>query len=210
MKNYYEILEVSQNASKEIIEKAYKVLAKKYHPDLNPDNKKEAEDKMKEVNEAYKVLIDDKKRENYDFILNKKQEIEQRKQSQSTTSSETVEKEPNNTISYTDDEDNFVINTNKMDKKTQKKIQRKLQERYLEAYDEYLRSHGYRLKYRWTFKRIMNVALIILVSIIVFAILYFIPPVNNLCHELYENNIGVKLIVDLIGSIIQAILSIFR
>ena len=57
MINYYEVLEVSENASKEVIEKAYKALAKKYHPDLNKDNPKEAESKMKQLNEAYEELI---------------------------------------------------------------------------------------------------------------------------------------------------------
>ena len=66
MANYYEILEVSEKASKEVIEKAYRVLAKKYHPDANPDNKAEAEAKFKEVNEAYEVLSDKDKRARYD------------------------------------------------------------------------------------------------------------------------------------------------
>ena len=65
MLNLYEILEVSEKASKEIIEKAYKVLAKKYHPDLQKDeNKKDAEIKMKQINEAYEVLSSDEKRNN--------------------------------------------------------------------------------------------------------------------------------------------------
>ena len=58
MINYYEVLEVSEKASKEVIEKAHKALAKKYHPDLNQDNLKEAEQKMKEINEAFEVLMD--------------------------------------------------------------------------------------------------------------------------------------------------------
>jgi len=63
MKTLYEILEVSENASDEIIEKAYKVLAKKYHPDLQADeNRKQAEGKMKEINEAYDVLSNKEKR----------------------------------------------------------------------------------------------------------------------------------------------------
>ena len=50
MKNYYEILEVDKNASEEVIEKAYKTLAKKYHPDLQ--NNSNCQDKMRQINEA--------------------------------------------------------------------------------------------------------------------------------------------------------------
>ncbi|EJP75733.1 MULTISPECIES: molecular chaperone DnaJ [Campylobacter] len=63
--DYYEILEISKNASGDEIKKAYRKLALKYHPDRNAGNK-EAEDKFKLVNEAYQVLSDDKKREIYD------------------------------------------------------------------------------------------------------------------------------------------------
>ena len=60
MKKYYEILEVNPNASIEIIEKAYKVLAKKYHPDLYVGNERTfAEKKMRDINEAYKILSDE-------------------------------------------------------------------------------------------------------------------------------------------------------
>ncbi len=63
--SYYEILEVSQSASGSEIKKAYRAMAKKYHPDKNPDDKS-AEEKFKYVNEAYQVLSDDKKRQIYD------------------------------------------------------------------------------------------------------------------------------------------------
>lgn len=67
MKNYYEILEVSENASSEVIERAYKVLAKKYHPDTWPRDKLYfAENKFKEITEAYEVLSDAELRKNYD------------------------------------------------------------------------------------------------------------------------------------------------
>ena len=70
MKNYYEILEVDKNASKEIIEKAYKVLAKKYHPDLQHQDKKgEYEKKLKLINEAYETLSDKNKKILYDKQL---------------------------------------------------------------------------------------------------------------------------------------------
>ena len=64
-KDYYKILGVSRDATKDEIKRAYRRLAKKYHPDLNPDNKKEAEKKFKEISEAYEVRIDDKKRDIY-------------------------------------------------------------------------------------------------------------------------------------------------
>lgn len=67
MKNYYEILEVDIHASKEVIDKAFKVLAKKYHPDTQEDeNKKEwAEEQFKLLNEAYEVLSNEAKRDEY-------------------------------------------------------------------------------------------------------------------------------------------------
>ncbi len=64
MEDYYEILGVSKDASKEEIKKAYKKLAKKYHPDINKS--KDAEEKFKKINEAASVLLDDNKRKNYD------------------------------------------------------------------------------------------------------------------------------------------------
>lgn len=67
MKNYYEILEVNPKASKEVIDKVYKILAKKYHPDTQPEDKKAwAEEKFKELNNAYEVISNEEKRKLYD------------------------------------------------------------------------------------------------------------------------------------------------
>jgi molecular chaperone DnaJ len=68
-KNYYDILGVDKSVSENDLKKAYRKLSKKYHPDLNPDNK-EAEDKFKDIAEAYDVLSNKEKRQNYDMFGN--------------------------------------------------------------------------------------------------------------------------------------------
>ncbi len=68
MKNYYEILEVSKNASQEEIKQKYRELAKKWHPDAN-GNSKESEEKFKAINEAYSHLSSPELRKEYDENL---------------------------------------------------------------------------------------------------------------------------------------------
>lgn len=65
-RDYYEVLGVNKNSTDDEIKKAYRNLARKYHPDLNRDDPKTAEAKMKEINEAYDVLKDKEKRAQYD------------------------------------------------------------------------------------------------------------------------------------------------
>lgn len=68
MTDYYEILGVPTNASKEDIKKAYRKLCRQYHPDLH-EGAKWAEDKLKQINEAHEVLVDTFKRQAYDFTF---------------------------------------------------------------------------------------------------------------------------------------------
>ncbi|HEU4391533.1 MAG TPA: DnaJ domain-containing protein, partial [Blastocatellia bacterium] len=66
-KDYYEVLGVKREAPPEQIKTAYRKLARKYHPDVNPKDKR-AEERFKEINEAYEVLSDPEKRKRYDEL----------------------------------------------------------------------------------------------------------------------------------------------
>jgi DnaJ-class molecular chaperone len=67
-KDYYSVLGVPKGAAEKDIKSAYRKLARKWHPDQNPDNAKEAEEKFKEISEAYEVLGDPEKRKKYDVL----------------------------------------------------------------------------------------------------------------------------------------------
>ena len=87
--NYYEILGVNRDATIQEIKKAYKKLAKKWHPDLNRDNIKVAEEKMKEINVAYTTLSDEVARIDY----NKKLDAEFKKSSSRTGTTSSAQSE---------------------------------------------------------------------------------------------------------------------
>jgi DnaJ-class molecular chaperone len=67
-KDYYAVLGVPKNAAEKDIKSAYRKLARKWHPDTNPENPKQAEEKFKEISEAYEVLSDPEKRKKYDVL----------------------------------------------------------------------------------------------------------------------------------------------
>ena len=78
---HYDVLEVSENASQEVIQMAYKALVKKYHPDVNKGFAEEAEQLLKLINEAYETLSDPEKRKEYDAFLyiSRHEEVRQEK-----------------------------------------------------------------------------------------------------------------------------------
>ncbi|CDO66096.1 DnaJ protein, putative [Plasmodium reichenowi] len=69
-KNFYDILNIKKDSNKNEIKQAYRKLALKYHPDRNPNNRKESEQKFREITEAYETLSDDNKKKIYDSQLN--------------------------------------------------------------------------------------------------------------------------------------------
>ena len=79
MKDFYQILGVQPNATEEEIKKAFRALAKKYHPDMHPDDAT-MEAKFKEINDAYAILSDSKKRKKYDLERNGQNQKKEEKQ----------------------------------------------------------------------------------------------------------------------------------
>lgn len=216
MKTWYEILEVSENASKEIIEKAYKVLAKKYHPDLQTEeNKQIAENKMKEINEAYSILSDEEKRKDYDNKLHAEREEANR-----------IKHEQNNSQAYynaqrqsemygqsqrpmTEEEYQELQKRRQEEIKRQQKMQKQMQaeyeQRYQDAYEGYLRSLGYKIKHGWTWKRVKELAIAILIIVAICLVLWFFPPTHKWIVDFYDSNFIVKGIVDVTVGIFKGI-----
>lgn len=222
MENLYDILEVSRKASKEVIDKAYKTLAKKYHPDLQaPENKQMAEEKMKKINEAYSVLSDDVQRARYDREL---EEEENNRQKSYTPQQNTYENNGYNddyynasNAYYNNAETNeWQQNFQQLSKKEQAKLRRKLEkdanQEYRRQYAEFFRNLGFRgrIKHRWTFKDFLTIFLVILVLVIIFLILWAIPYTHNWMISLYEENLFIRIIVNIFIGIFNGIVTFVK
>ena len=223
MKNLYDILQVSENASDEIIEKAYKTLVKKYHPDLQPKEKKQvAEAMMKSLNEAYEILSDPTKREKYDrerAEIRRQQEAEREAklqkeqvyhtQERSVPRQEEFRQEP---IRQTEEQQttkeetflgymgNLVTGVFSKRNRERRKVQNAYREGYQDAYASYWRAQGYQVKEPWNLKRIKELVKSIAIFAIVLLAIWFFPPTHNFLVETYESNEMLKGLVD---SIIQ-------
>ena len=172
--NYYDILEISKSASPEIIEKAYRTLTKKYHPDLCENNLKiKHEEKMKKINEAYEILSNLEKRKKYDLFL-KNNEI----------SIEDYNKLYNENINLKNEinylKNNYCIND------------------YKKNY-----SNKYKIKFTKIKKDLLALLITIIILIIIFFILWNIPFTRNYLIDLYNNNSILKIFVDLILDIFK-------
>ena len=222
-KTLYEILQVSENASPEIIEKAYKTLAKKYHPDLQEEaNKSRAEAMMKKINEAYDVLGNEEKRKTYNAELEAKREQEEFER-QSTQGFQgyngnmqyqngNYANYSNNNVNNQNANYNYEKDRLKYEKKLQaeelkqrQKMQDNLNKEYQNAYENYLRSLGYKIKHKWTKENTRDLLITIGILIVVFAILWFIPQTHDWLVNFYESNVILKTIVDIVVAIVTGI-----
>lgn len=217
MKNYYEILEVDKHASIEIIDKAYKVLAKKYHPDINSEDKKAwAEEQFKKISQAYEILSDESKRNAYDQELEastvdyskkyeelcKQQEI-LKKELQSlrnryhSTYNQTVHNQPTQQPEYDHSKDvNAAKNIYyKKNINSQPDIDEIRKEEFYRAYRNILHSLGFSIRQKKTFKDFLALIFTILFIAFVFYLLWNIPFTKDYLLSFYESNDILKGIV---------------
>lgn len=207
MKNYYEILEVDRNASQEVIEKAYKVLAKKYHPDLQQGvDKQQCAEKMKMINDAYGVLSDILKREEYNQKLKDEElqnenillEEQERIMQENYVLKQQLNKMGNLKTNKNADEpkdEGSIIN---MTRVLNEQINVARKQAYKDAYIEDLKRRGYKIKYKHNFKYYLKMIGVLAIIIFVCFLIYQIPIVKQYFQSLYNENIIFHSIVDVL------------
>lgn len=221
-KNYYEILEVNKNASPEIIEKAYKTLVKKYHPDLQDNNlKAEYEEKIKLINEAFEVLSNSEKRKNYDLNLKQtefsvedynnlinenlklkneinylKNNLINYKNNINNNINNNFNNKINENLNYNDINKNNLNNNKNINNNYSENIRQKYNEAinkaYYDAYIQDLKNRGYKIKYKKTFKEYLKSLISVFITIIIFILIFQIPLIKNY----FLNNELIKIIIN--------------
>ncbi len=212
--NYYDILQVNKNASIEIIEKAYKTLVKKYHPDLQEGNLKEKyEEKIKKINEAYEVLSDSEKRKSYDLTLNHQNIISEEEYNKLYSEYINMKNELNYLKNNLKQSSNNIVNNEFNDnpnfsqeanaKDFADSINNVINKAYYDAYIQDLKNRGYKIKFKKSKKD--YIAILITLFIIIFSIfiLWHIPFVRNYLVKLYEENDIIKFFTNLISNIFK-------
>ena len=220
--NYYDILEVSKNASPEIIEKAYKTLVKKYHPDLQQDeNKNKYEEKIKKINEAYDILSDPEKRKKYDLnlknteisindynslyqeninlknnlnILKEKLNYLNNIQNNYEINNLNYNNLENNKNNYSENFLNNNLNSNKNNENY-----------YKNTKNNYNNYYNFKLNKLFNFKKrlkdLLALIITILIFIFIFFILWHIPFTKNYLIKLYNENSILQFFINLFFSL---------
>ena len=229
-KNFYDILEVSRFASSEVIEKAYKTLAKKYHPDLQPEElKKDAENNMKKLNEAYEVLSNENKRKDYDLHL-KQIELEKEQARQRTddynknsdAQNHNYTNNVNNSSNIYNNHNNYNVSqdsnntTNSINKEEiynkvaqeykneyTRKMNDAINKAYYDAYIQDLKNRGYRIIYKKSFKDYVRICISFVLTILVLFLIYQIPPVKKYFLDFYQDFIQNNELVIFIRKILR-------
>ena len=187
MKNYYEILEVDKNASEEVIEKAYKTLAKKYHPDLQ--NNSDCQDKMRQINEAYEILSNDFKRREYDEKI-KRQSVSIEEYNRTIQENNRLKKDLKR-----------VVNQREMSQNQGRLEEMSIMQRYYEQIKKATKQPQMRYERKKTkisLEKIKKIVIYIAILIGIGLVLAIVPFTRKFFINLYNNNVIIKLLVDTI------------
>ena len=187
MKNYYEILEVDKNASEEVIEKAYKTLAKKYHPDLQ--NNSNCQDKMRQINEAYEILSNDFKRREYDEKI-KRQSVSIEEYNRIIQENNRLKKDLKR-----------VANQREMSQNQERLEEMSIIQRYYEQIKKATKQPHMRYERKKTkisLEKIKKIVIYIAILIGIGLVLAIVPFTRKFFINLYNNNVIIKLLVDTI------------
>ena len=219
-KNYYEILEVNKNASPEIIEKAYKTLAKKYHPDLqSEENKQKGEEIFKQINEAYEVLSNSEKRKQYDITLEEKnplneqieelynenidlkQQIYNMKKNNNSYNIKQYDREKVSQNNYSNTNQNEEFEKRRREVEYYNNLNNTIKQAYHDAYVQDLKNRGYKIRYKKTWRERIKDLIALIITILIFLAILQIPVVQQFFISIYEENPFVKMIVNAIINI---------
>lgn len=217
MRNYYEILEVDKKASQEVIEKAYRTLAKKYHPDLQQGQmKQEYAEKMKIINEAYDVLSNSAKREQYNQKLENERiqreqiqyqqmqnEVMTREQQERIMQENYALKQQLNRMGVNDKstDEGTIIN---MTRVLNQQINAARRQAYHDAYIQDMKNRGYKIKYKHGLKYYLKMIALLAIMAFICFLIYQIPPVKEFFTNLYNENILFKAVVDIFKNTFSA------
>ena len=187
MKNYYEILEVDKNASEEVIEKAYKTLAKKCHPALH--NNSHCQDKMRQINEAYEILSNDFKRREYDEKI-KRQSVSIEEYNRIIQENNRLKKDLKR-----------VANQREMSQNQERLEEMSIMQRYYEQIKKATKQPQMRYERKKTkisLEKIKKIVIYIAILIVIGLVLAIVPFTRKFFINLYNNNVIIKLLVDTI------------
>lgn len=187
MKNYYEILEVDKNASDEIIEKAYKTLVKKYHPDLQKNSKNQ--NKMQQINEAYEILSNDFKRREYDEKI-QKQSVPIEEYNKVIQENNKLKKD----LRMAANQDNKIRNQNQFEEMSI--VQRYYQQ--IKKATKQTQMQSNRINTSISFEKVKKIIVGIIIFSIIGIILASIPLTRKFFVDLYNKNVVIKFFVDII------------
>ena len=211
-KNYYDWLEISRNASPEVVEKAYKTLVKKYHPDLQEgENKQQAEEMIKKINEAYSVLSDETKRKQYDETIKEdtisKEDYDRLQQELNNMRRQSTTNDNHNTNHVT----NMQSTENEKQEQNieyQQQLENARKKAYYDAYIQDLKRRGYKIRYKKTFKDYLKIFIVIIVVIVLCILLWVIPFTREKLIDFYNSNEIIKWMIDMVINIFKSIFNI--